>query len=94
MDFYQTEWLRRNGTDVSALEEESRVQILGEIVGATNLVAAKRVKGDNENQDLSEASVQVNNTTLSSAPLNIVSAYCVIYWGEDVIHETKVISKK
>ncbi len=100
MDFYQTE-LRRNGTDISSAlagdQQNDGIMILGEIVGATNLVAAKRVaKEDIGNSDHSstEPTLQSNNAPQATTATTYVNSYCVVYWGEDVIHETKVISRK
>ena len=96
MDFHQTE-LRRNSIDISALEGEGTIKVLGEIIGATNLVAAKRsIQGDNESNSLSEASLHSNNNTFPVTPgiRTFVNSYCIVHWGGDIIHETKVITRK
>ena len=52
--------------------------ILCEIVGATNLVAAKRrIEDENE----------IRNASLPNS-------YCVVYWGDELIHQTKIMKKK
>ncbi len=84
---------------------ERRIRILGEIVGATNLVAAKR---ENELNDCSSSSSthgegttpSMQQTTMSSSnhgastKNGIVNSYCEVYWGDELIHQTKVITKK
>jgi hypothetical protein len=68
-------------SDTSSLTTSTSINILGEIVGATNLVAALR-----EEEALSD----------SSPPLKFdsINACCVVYWGDEVIHKTKTIPKK
>ena len=61
-------------------DDGTKVTILGEIIGATNLVAAMREKDD----DLSRT--QQKN--------DIINSYCVVYWDDEIIHQTKVIPRK
>jgi len=56
------------------------IKILGEIVGATNLVAALR--GEKE------------DGPSSHTKSDCVNAFCNVYWGDELIHRTKTISKK
>ncbi len=58
----------------------SRVSILGEIVGATNLVAALRRGKVKKNEDESAHQVQAR-----------VSAFVKVYWGDELIHQTSCI---
>jgi hypothetical protein len=69
-------------SDASFLTASTSISILGEIVGATNLVAALR----EEDAKVCE----------SSPPLKIesINASCVVYWGDELIHKTKTIPKK
>jgi hypothetical protein len=57
-----------------------RTQILGELVGATNLVAALR--GQKEIGSF----IQPKN--------DLINAFCDVYWGDILLHRTKTISKK
>lgn len=73
-------------------EEEHQITVLGEIVGATNLVAAKREREeivdalDHNDQNVVEQSQKQRN--------ELINSYCVVYWGDEVIHRTKIIRKK
>ena len=81
----------------SSLRSESpkldSVIILGEIVGATNLVAVLREEADGTQvKDGSPASQPSSPASLPKS--DGVNAFCNVYWGEEQIHQTKTISKK
>ncbi len=62
----------------------SHVVVLGEIVGATNLMAALRENG-----------TEVKNSPSSQQKAeSCVNAFCNIYFGDTLIHRTKIISNK
>ena len=62
-------------------EDVDVVTILGEIMGATNLKAALRSGSEERGSD-------------TPSPRDSVNAFCDVYWGNDLIHRTKKISKK
>jgi len=64
------------------------IEILGEIVGATNLVAALREENNNEDR-LSTPPT----TGVSKIDGDCVNAFCNVYWSNEMIHQTKTISK-
>ena len=68
-----------------------QVLILGEIVGATNLVAAKR---DQEVRKNSHAPAAAAATNHHQNKIDHVNAYCEVYWEDIQVHQTKVIKKK
>jgi hypothetical protein len=72
----ETEDKTKNESILHAL----RTQILGELVGATNLVAALR--GQKEIGSF----IQPKN--------DLINAFCDVYWGDILMHRTKTISKK
>ena len=80
-----------NDTDTVSTYASSldSILILGEIVGATNLVAALRGE---------DGSIRTRTGSLQSKapqPKNdTVNAFCEVYWGDDLIHQTKRILKK
>ncbi len=78
-----------SGSTASTSEETtsiSRVVILGEIVGATNLAAALR--------DDPYVHGEVSPPTSGKEKERLVNAYCDVHFGEDRIHRTKIIPKK
>lgn len=67
--------------------------ILGEIVGATNLVAALRESHRGADTWGDDASIAT--TPLQSSRKNErVNSFCYVYWGDKLIHQTKTVHKK
>ena len=77
-----------------APSDNTRTIILGEIVGATNLVAALREshRGGGGERDTfgDEASTSTSSPRKSD---RVVNSFCNVYWGDTLIHQTKTISK-
>ena len=69
----------------------SRVVILGEIVGATNLAAALRDDRHVHGHGHGHGLVSPNS---GKEKEHLVNAYCDVHFGEDRIHRTKIIKKK
>jgi hypothetical protein len=68
-------------SETSSSTISASIYILGEIVGATNLVAALR-----EEEAVYDSS--------PSPKFDSINACCVVYWGDEVIHKTKTIPNK
>mmetsp|Transcript_19961 Transcript_19961/g.22835 ORF Transcript_19961/g.22835 Transcript_19961/m.22835 type:complete len:1095 (+) Transcript_19961:84-3368(+) len=75
------------GSFQSTLSYQSK-EILGEIVGATNLVAALREENNNEDRSSTPPTMGV-----SKIDGDHVNAFCNVYWSDELIHQTKTISK-
>ncbi len=84
-------FLASENDDEEYEEEENQITILGEIVGATNLVAAKRER--EEIVDASDHSDQ-NIEQLQKQRNELINSYVIVYWGDEIIHRTKIIRKK